>query len=453
MKEVVLLAAGQGSKFWPYQSTRNKCMMPIGNVALLSRTVQTCLKANVEHILIASITHTEQILYAFRNVPQVEVITLQATKGSADTLLQCIPYLKSKDPFVFYGDTYIHPEDLMGFLQIARIGQSLVSALKESALHWIACRIQEESLIEFGAHQRGDTMTHQWLGGHVNLEFIEQCRKNPHKFTPLKVGVGSPEEAYLEMSLMDWKESGQSLTVIETQKPSFDIDKPWHALQANAYVVEEACLQLTKHHLDPSSTLDPSAHITGFIQVGKESHIGRHVVITGNVIIGDHTTIENGVVITGPCIIGDDCHLSDIAKVHAYSTIGHHSKLSQGFEFSGMMLNHVYGVHYGEYYGLIGENTDLGAGTTSGTLRFDDQQTQHNTLGHKETPHDFANASYLGDYCRTGVGALLMPGVKVGSNSVVGSGVVLQEDVEDKTLIYQEQTLKKKAWGPSRYGW
>jgi bifunctional UDP-N-acetylglucosamine pyrophosphorylase/glucosamine-1-phosphate N-acetyltransferase len=46
-----------------------------------------------------------------------------------------------------------------------------------------------------------------------------------------------------------------------------------------------------------------------------------------------------------------------------------------------------------------------------------------------------------------------MPGVKVGVYSVVGAGVMLNEDVPDRTLLYAEQTHVKKAWGPEKYGW
>ena len=60
---------------------------------------------------------------------------------------------------------------------------------------------------------------------------------------------------------------------------------------------------------------------------------------------------------------------------------------------------------------------------------------------------------FLGDYCRTGVNAIFMPGVKVGVYSVVGAGVVLKRDVPDHTLIYTEQTLTEKPWGPEKYGW
>ena len=134
--------------------------------------------------------------------------------------------------------------------------------------------------------------------------------------------------------------------------------------------------------------------------------------------------------------------------------IGHDCRMDQGFELLfGVFFDHVYAVHYGEFFGCIGSNSDLGAGTTCGTLRFDDGETAHKVKGRREIPPYYANASYLGDSTRTGVGALLMPGVKVGYGSVVGSGVVLLEDVEDRTIVYAKQELVKREWGPEKYGW
>ena len=208
------------------------------------------------------------------------------------------------------------------------------------------------------------------------------------------------------------------------------------------------------HDLAEGASLDPSARIEGIVKLGKNSRIGRNVWIQGNVIIGDECVLDQGAIVMGNVMIGAQTKVLNGAKIHSHSTIGPRNWLDQGFEFlGGLTMDHVYMVHYGEFYGMIGDHSDLGAGTTCGTLRFDDQNTQHTTKGHKETPQNYANASYMGDYTRTGVGALLMPGVKVGAYSVVGSGVILSEDVEDKTLIYVEQTQKKVPWGPEKYGW
>jgi bifunctional UDP-N-acetylglucosamine pyrophosphorylase/glucosamine-1-phosphate N-acetyltransferase len=112
----------------------------------------------------------------------------------------------------------------------------------------------------------------------------------------------------------------------------------------------------------------------------------------------------------------------------------------------------AYSYHYGEYWGVVGRNADLGAATVCGTLRFDDQQTIHRVRGRREIPRSGANASYLGDFTRTGVNAILMPGVKVGPYSVVGAGVILNEDVPNNTLVYAKQELVKRPWGPEQYG-
>ena len=66
---------------------------------------------------------------------------------------------------------------------------------------------------------------------------------------------------------------------------------------------------------------------------------------------------------------------------------------------------------------------------------------------------DGANASYLGDYSRTGVNAILMPGVKVGAYSCVGAGVILYEDLPSRQLVLARQELVRRPWGPERYGW
>jgi bifunctional UDP-N-acetylglucosamine pyrophosphorylase/glucosamine-1-phosphate N-acetyltransferase len=106
-----------------------------------------------------------------------------------------------------------------------------------------------------------------------------------------------------------------------------------------------------------------------------------------------------------------------------------------------------------EIAGVIGSHTDLGAATVCGSLRFDDGETVIRINGRAERPPYHANAVYIGDYCRTGVNATLMPGRRVGAYAVVGPGVVLSEDVPDRTMVTVEQTLQRREWGPERYGW
>jgi len=80
-------------------------------------------------------------------------------------------------------------------------------------------------------------------------------------------------------------------------------------------------------------------------------------------------------------------------------------------------------------------------------------ESMHRIKGRLESPTEGANATYIGNYSRTGVNAIIMPGVKVGSYSLVGPGVVAYEDIPSNTLVLLKQELIKKEWGPHRYGW
>lgn len=454
MREVIILAAGEGTKFWPYQTTRNKCMFPIVNKPLLAHTVEICIEAGIEHIVIVSKTHTDPIRSLFKSFKQVEIVEVTETKGSAESFVYGMEKINGNDILVLFGDCLIQKEDLIPFIQTSDSYTVLVSPLREHPTNWIACQVKDNQIKQFGGHQRGSDMTHQMAGFTCNRDFLFTAEHNPNRFTLLKVGVGSPFESFIEESLNEIIKEGKTLKSYSMKEPLFDCDKPWHALEANAYMTQKLCSQLNKNTFSEGALISDTARIDGFVKLGLNSKIGHNVWIRDNVIIGDNTIIENGVILEGNIIIGDDCTLFNHCKVHSHSVVGNRNKFDQGFEFlSGVTLDHVYCVHYGEYYGLIGENTDLGAGTTSGTLRFDDQLSAHYVKGRKELPSNYANASYLGDYCRTGVGALLMPGVKVGAYSVVGSGVVLHRDVKDNTLIYVKQELIEEKWGVDKYGW
>lgn len=453
MQDVLILAAGEGTKFWPYQSTRNKVMFPLGNKPLIQHTVEACLEAGVSKIVIVVKHHIEPLVALFRDIPQVVFVKLDEAKGTAHSFVfgmeQC-----ADEVSLLFGDVYIPNDELIQFLKGYRKNTIAVHRLIEDSRNVIACEVKDKHVVMFGAHQRGNAMTHVAVAFHAHRDWVFFAKTNPNRFSDLKVGVGSPFESYLEESINEMIKQKNTFSTSEIVGEVYDFDKPWHALYANAHYAQLLCSNLTQHDFSEGSSIHASARIEGSVKLGKNSHIGHNVWVRGNVIIGDDTIIDQGVILEGKLMIGDNCSLLNHCKVHGGSVIGPNNKLDQGFEFlGGLTLNHVYMVHYGEYYGCIGEHSDLGAGTTCGTLRFDDGLTSHVVKGRKETPLHFANASYLGDYTRTGVGAILMPGVKVGAYSVVGSGVILSNDIPDKRLVYVKQELVETDWGPDKYGW
>ena len=301
---VIVLAAGRGEKMWPYSAVRNKALLPIGNRPLIERTVCACRELGVRDILVVTDGYEDPLKHALRHAQGVKVIRIDESEGSADSLLKIKDHVTG--PFcVLFGDVWMDAGDLEALLQ--RDGYvALVAPLRESPTNVIACELAEDRIASFGGHHRGGLMTHQMAGFCADERIFAYLEVNPKQFTNLKVGVSSPREKYLEVSLMDMMCDGQPVKALLARHPLFDLDKPWHLLAANAAYANEAASRLEADHIPESSAVDPTARIEGFVQLGEHSRIGRNVVVKGSLIVGDHTIIDQGAVIDGNAVIGDN---------------------------------------------------------------------------------------------------------------------------------------------------
>lgn len=480
MKTAVMLAAGEGAKVWPYAVVRPKAMIPLAGKPIAAHQAEMLDELGFERLIIVGGRMSEQIANYFEHQfnraadsrLQVTVVKTAAAepRGTAFSLLSAAETIGDDEPFlVLYGDTVPEKSDIARLVQsFERNGggaAALVSPLREELPQdWICCRLKstaadgasntngDNEIDGIMGHPR-DGYTHRFCAFAFAKPFLKYCAANSGIFTNVQVGMMPPLEGHLEMSLADWLDAGQSLTAVETQGAFFDIDKPWHILQANEWLVKRQCRSLTAHVLAEGASIDDSAAVNGFVKLGRNSRIGRNVIINGNIIAGNDTTIENGAILQGDHIIGNDTYIGNYCFLSSGSTVGNRCVINHCAELDGLIMDNVYLYHYMEFYGIIGTSTDLGAATVCGTLRFDDGNAAHRIKGRRENPREHANATYLGDYARTGVNAILMPGVKVGVYSVVGPGVLLQEDVPDRTIVSLKQELSYKAWGPQRYGW
>jgi len=449
--KAVIIGSGLGTKLWPYTSIRNKLMLKIANKEIVRYQVENLLRLNIQEITIIVSSYENQVSRLFQDDSRIHVIKDKYGHGSSNALLN---FHYTEDFVVLFGDCHIQYEDLEKFLLEKSTNACLLTTIEDNVHDWIACSIDNEKVSLFGGHHRGNQLTHRCVGVKSDELLLNQCKYNPGFFDNLKVGVGSPNEYFLEVTINDLIKKGIEFQAIECKNKAIDCDKPWHFIYANVTEANYQNNKLTKNEIDITAYIDNSTLIIGYIKVGKKTEVRRNVIFLGNCIVGDNVVIENNVVIGKNCVIGHNTTIKNGVKLADSCVIGNDCKLDQTFEMiGGVLMDHVYCVHYGEFYGCIGTNSDLGAGTTCGTLRFDDSESSHNIKGRRENPKYYSNATYLGDYTRTGICAMFMPGVKVGTNSVVGSGVILNEDLDDNTIVQVSQNLIKKDWSNSKYGW
>jgi len=452
MKHAVILAAGVGTKMFPYSLARPKAMLPVANRPVIDYQVSTLLELGVERVFIVAKKEMGGIIrHFYMREPGVQVVDLAATSGTADTLLRMQPFVGGGEFLVLYGDTLL-PKAALELLLSAEIPAALVTPLIEPSQNHICCSLSDGYIHRILGHPRGGA-THSMHGFIFDPSFFSVLACNSGVFTEIQVGMMPPQEAHLEMSVHDLMATTPVRAVEWTDPGVYDLDKPWHLLSANQHMAQALCGMLPQNEIAEGASICPTALIEGHVRLGKNSRIGRNVIVRGSLIVGDDTVIDSGALLMGDNIIGDRCTVHNGCYLSPRAVVGDDCVVGHAAELDGMIMRRVYLYHYMEIYGVVGENTDIGAATVCGSLRFDDGETIHRVRGRKETPSDHSCAVYIGDYCRTGVNVILAPGVKIGTYSIIGSGTILSGDVPERTLLYPKQEHVIKSWGPEQYGW
>ena len=464
MDTAIVLAAGLGRKVWPYGEFRQKCTIPVANKPIVRRVVENLIEAGCQRIVVVVGHHAQQVRGALADIPNTTFVTQHSLDGTASAVLTALEHLEDQPYLVVYGDIVTTAENLRNFISAFRSENVEAAALvqqlgNEAASDWLCAGIGTADVENGGVlelkgiegHPRGGS--HRLCGVYAfESRATPYLLRNPGIVTRVPVGGMPPPESEIAQSLQLMVEDRRTVLAVETEGFFVDVDKPWHVLEANKRCVDYLAKQVTEDRIEAGAKISDAAEINGHVVLGKNSVIGPRVVVNGTLIAGANNSITNGAILHGNIFVGDQCRISDYCDVGS-SAIGNRCIIGHGAEMAGVLFDKVYLYHYCEMSGVFGCATDIGAATVCGTLRFDDKDTAIQVEGRYEVPPYGANATYMGDYCRTGVNAMLMPGRRIGSYSVVGPGVILYDDVPSKTMVMAKQELITKPWGPERYGW
>ena len=456
MYTAIVLAAGLGRKVWPYGEFRQKCTIPVANTPIVRRLVENLVEVGCSQISVVVGHYAQQVRGALADMPNVEFVTQQPLDGTASAVLEAVKRLENENYLVVYGDIVTSPDNFRNLFKEFNKQNTEAAALvqplgEEDASNWLCAGTSGDSLTGIEGHPRGGS--HRLCGVYVFKNTATRyLLRNPGIVTRVPVGGMPPPESEIAQSLQLMIDDGAEVLAVETTDFFVDVDKPWHVLEANRRLGDYLANQIEADCVATGAKISDAAEINGHVVLGENSVIGARVVVNGTLIAGANNNITNGAILHGNIFIGDRCRISDYCDIGS-STIGNRCIVGHGAEMSGVMFDKVYLYHYCEMSGVFGCATDIGAATVCGTLRFDDRDTPIQVEGRYEIPTYGANATYMGDYCRTGVNAMIMPGRRIGSYSVVGPGVILYDDVPSKTLVMAKQELITKPWGPERYGW
>ncbi len=456
-RSAVVLAAGPGTRFWPYNVVRNKVAFPIANVPAVRRVVDGLSQLGIRQIAVVVGPGEASVRHCLRgcrsDVAFVRQTEAQGTASAALVGAQAV----DGDLLVLHGDIVSAPANLEALLTCFREEHPFAAALvqplgEESPSNWLVPHLAGGYLRGIEGHPRGGT--HRLCGAYaLRREALAYLRDNPGLVTRVPVGGMPPQEDEVAQSVQMMLDEGHEIPAVETMGYHVDLDKPWHILEANRHVIDAMSASLQGDSIAASARIHDGAEVQGRLVLGEGATIGNRVVVGGDLWLGDGAHLDNGAIVEGPAVVGARTTVKNYCQIGGHSTLGQRGVYGHGAEFSGVALETVYCYHYCEIWGVVGSAVDFGAATVCGNLRFDDRDTVWRVKGRPEVPSHGANAAYFGDYCRTGVNAIIMPGRRVGAYSCLGPGVVAYEDVPDRQMVLVQQQTETRSWGPEHYGW
>lgn len=193
------------------------------------------------------------------------------------------------------------------------------------------------------------------------------------------------------------------------------IKYPWHVLDAMDYFLGRLA-----HQVSPEAQISERAVIGSGVVIEKGAKVFEGAVIRGPSYIGQNSIIGNGALVRGS-IIGDNC-------VIGYNTEIKHSYIGDKCWF------------HSNYIGdsVVEDNCSFGAGAVTANFRLDESNIKVSLGDDKvDTERDKLGAM-VGRGCRIGINASLMPGVRVGTNSVVGPQICLTQDLGANSMVLAE---------------
>ena len=190
--------------------------------------------------------------------------------------------------------------------------------------------------------------------------------------------------------------------------PFTSLKYPWHVLEAT-----QIFLNNIKNSVVKTQEFDSSTQIVGNVFINEGVKIGSYTKIVGPTYIGKNT------------IIGDNCLVRN-SHIGENCLIGAHSEVARSYLGNQVLLHRNY---IGD--SVLSEQTSFGANAVTANYRFDEQKIQSIAKGEAEKVNTnlYKFGTITGSKVKVGVGACLMPGVKIQKNSLVSPNETLYKDI------------------------
>ncbi len=427
--KAILIAAGEGLRLRPLTESTPKPLLKVLDKSILHRTIAHLSKSGVSGFIIVTNHLEDQIIQKISTqFPDLEIdfVHQHEIKGTANALLLAKEHITDEFFIGVNGDciysyNLVNKTVLAAKKNILSVGGKFTKDTEKYGIILTDQNKIPQQMIEKPSKEE-ITEGYANIGIYSLSKEIFDIIENMEKDTEIS-SRGEYELPFAISKLLQKGIYNAKLIELEEKDFWFDIGHPWSLLEANEVLL---------------SSCDDE----------REGTIEEGVHIHGDVIIKQGALIRSGTYIEGPAFIDEGADIGPNCYIRKNTYIGKKSRIGNACEVKNSIVeDDVHAAHL-SYIGdsIIGPKCNFGAGTIIANLRLDKKTIPVNIKGKREDSGRRKLGAIIGQGVETGIAAMIMPGIKIGSNSWIGGGTLVNEDVPSESIYYgsQKYTLKGK---------
>lgn len=415
--KAIILSAGEGSRMRPLTLTKPKTMLPVAGKPIIQYNIESLRDNGIIDILLIVRYKEEMVRNYFGDGSDFGVNIFYKTQkdflGTANAISYGEDFIDDSI-IVLNGDiilddeiiheiikkyNYLTPDTLMLLTEVEDPSAFGVVEIENGNIKSIVEKPKREeapsNLVNAGIYI-------------FNKDIFDKIRKTE---------ISERGEYEITDSVSLQIKDNKTVIGHKTSKDWIDVGRPWELIEVNEDLIGKLKTEI-------KGTIEDGAFIHGEVFLDEGSVIKAGVYIEGNVYIGKNCDIGPNSYIRGNTYFGDNVH------------VGNAVEIKNSIIMENTNVSHL------SYVGdsVIGSNCNIAAGTNIANLRFDNATIKTKIKNQKIDSGRRKLGAIIGDSVKTGINSSFSPGVKVGHNSTIGSGVLLYEDLPSDTRVLEKQT-------------
>ena len=418
--KAVVLAAGEGARLQPITATRPKHMIQVGGKPILEYCLNALSFSGITEVIIVTHYKGFAIKQYFGNGEEMGLDITYAEQaemlGTANAVNIVEPYING-DFVLVYGDLLFSREVMANIIRLFESeGPAAVMAVVsvEAPQSYGIVELENDKIIKCVVEKPEAGKAPSNL---ANAGLYVVSEKIFNKIKQTKASIRG--ECELTEALSLFIEAGKPVLASKISKDDWiDVGRPWNLLEANNWALERM-----EHK------------VYGIVEEGA------HLV--GPVTVAETARIRSGAYIEGPCFIGEGSDIGPNCYIRPCTSVGKNVRVGNACEVKNSIVMDRTHIGHLSYVGdsILCQRCNLGAGTIMANLRLDNGNVKMQVKDRVVDSGRRKLGAILGDNVKTGINALLMPGVKVGPNSWIGASFIVHRDVPANTIAMHEQQV------------